>query len=75
MLRPQQNATRATLDLSGLWDFAIDPDDAGEAEGWYNGIPQPRQIAVPGSWNEQFTDTDLYLGPGWYCRAVHIPTS
>jgi beta-glucuronidase len=75
MLRPQQNAARATLDLSGLWDFQIDPDDTGEADGWYNGIPHPRQVAVPGSWNEQFTDTDLYLGPGWYFRTVDIPAS
>jgi beta-glucuronidase len=75
MLRPQQNATRAILGLSGLWDFATDPDEAGEAQHWFNGIPRPRQVAVPGSWNEQFTDTDLYLGPGWYTRVVDIPRS
>lgn len=75
MLRPQQNATRSTLDLSGLWDFGIDPDDIGVADAWYSGIPQPRQVAVPGSWNEQFTDTDLYLGPGWYYRTVDLPGS
>lgn len=75
MLRPQQNQTRNVLDLSGLWDFQIDPDAIGETQRWFDGIPQPRQIAVPGSWNEQFTDTDLYLGHGWYGREVMLPAS
>lgn len=74
MLRPQQNAVRNTLDLSGLWDFGIDPDKAGEAGRWFEGIPDPRQVAVPGSWNEQFTDTDLYLGHAWYLTYTCIPT-
>lgn len=75
MLRPQQNAIRSTLDLSGLWDFGIDPDAVGEAEHWFDAIPGHRQVAVPGSWNEQFTDTDLYLGHSWYLRHTYVPTS
>jgi beta-glucuronidase len=74
MLRPQQNAVRNTIDLSGLWNFQIDPEEIGEAEAWFEGIPHPRQIAVPGSWNEQFTDTDMYLGQAWYQRETYVPS-
>ena len=73
MLRPQQNQTRNVLDLSGLWHFQVDPDAAGEAARWFDGIPNPRQVAVPGSWNEQFTDTDLYLGRAWYVHETYVP--
>ena len=29
MLRPQDTATRDTKCLSGMWDFAFDPEDRG----------------------------------------------
>ncbi len=50
MLYPQQNDRRNLLDLSGIWDFQIDPDEAGEAEGWYNGLNDQNLIlegAIP----------------------------
>ncbi len=73
MLYPQQNNQRNVFDLSGFWDFKLDPDEIGEAEGWTQGLTSPRTIAVPGSWNEQFQDTRDYLGAAWYVREVYIP--
>ncbi len=56
MLYPQQNDIRNVLDLSGFWDFKLDPDEIGEERGWFRELESPRTIAVPGSWNEQFQD-------------------
>jgi len=32
----------AWLNLNGQWDFSLDPDDSGEADGWYNDARQCR---------------------------------
>ena len=73
MLYPQQNLVRNKIDLSGIWDFRIDPDLIGEKQGWHNGLANPRPIAVPGSWNEQYQDLYNYLGLAWYNKATCIP--
>lgn len=73
MLYPIQNQVRNRLDLSGIWQFKVDAQEVGEAEGWYNGLDASRPIAVPGSWNEQYSDLALYLGMAWYVRTVQIP--
>lgn len=73
MLYPQQNLARNKLDLSGIWDFQIDPDLIGEQQGWQNGIVNPRPIAVPGSWNEQYEDIYNYLGLAWYIKSTYVP--
>ncbi|MGN6814100.1 MAG: beta-glucuronidase [Thermomicrobiales bacterium] len=75
MLYPQRNQARSLLDLSGLWQFQLDPGAVGETAGWYRGLPAPRTIAVPGSWNEQFTDADDYMGRAWYVTQVVVPAS
>ncbi len=75
MLYPQQNRIRQALDLSGFWQFQLDPEGVGEAEGWARGLPAPRTIAVPGSWNEQFADTRDYLDAAWYATVVEAPPS
>lgn len=73
MLYPQQNDIRNLLDLSGFWDFQLDPEEAGEGEGWFNRLAAPRAIAVPASWNDQFQDTRDYLGMAWYLRRTYVP--
>lgn len=73
MLFPQQNDIRSFFDLSGFWDFRLDPDDTGAGAGWMHGLPDPRQIAVPASWNEQFQDLHDYLGAAWYLRRFYAP--
>lgn len=75
MLYPIQNSVRNKLDLSGIWDFCIDPDVSGEQQGWYNGLTDSRPIAVPGSWNEQYEDLYNYLGLAWYVTRSYIPSS
>jgi beta-glucuronidase len=75
MLYPQQNLFRNKLDLSGIWDFQIDPDQKGEQNGWQNGLDAARPMAVPGSWNEQYEDIFNYLGLAWYVKSTYIPRS
>lgn len=75
MLFPQQNDRRNRLDLSGLWHFKLDPNEVGEAEGWFHSLTGPRTIAVPASWNEQFEDTRDYMGVTWYVQQAYIPSS
>lgn len=75
MLYPIQNDTRNKLDLSGMWDFLPDTEEIGEQNGWQNGLPEPRPIAVPGSWNEQYEDLFNYLGLSWYFKRTYVPAS
>ncbi len=75
MLYPQQNAIRNRLDLSGIWDFCIDPEEQGALHGWMNGLPAARPIAVPASWNEQNEDLFNYFGLAWYLRRTYIPSA
>jgi beta-galactosidase len=45
---------RPSLDLSGEWEFRLDPDDAGKAAKWFEGnVPFDLKIVVPGAWNAQ----------------------
>ncbi len=74
-LFPQQNDVRNTLNLSGMWQFKKDSLAVGEQENWQNGLKESRAIAVPGSWNEQFTDSRDYLGPVWYEKETYIPST
>ncbi len=49
-----QDASRQSMDLSGEWEFRIDPEDRGRAEEWFEGkVPFDRKIRVPGAWNAQ----------------------
>ena len=53
--RPEEaHAERSSLDLSGEWEFKMDPLDVGRAEKWFEEmIPYERTIRVPGAWNAQ----------------------
>ncbi len=73
MLYPTMNDIRKKFDLSGIWDFKIDPEEAGEKEGWFNGLEDPLPIAVPGSWNEQYKDLYNYFNLAWYVKRSYIP--
>ncbi len=75
MLYPQINPYRQVLDLSGLWDFRFDPNRAGETLGWHAGFDPAEIIAVPASWNDQFTDGRDYTGVAWYQTAFDLPWS
>ena len=75
MLYPQQNDHRNKLDLSGIWDFQIDPEHIGEHNGWAHGLASSRPMAVPGSWNEQYADLFNYLDLAWYVTRTYVPQS
>lgn len=74
-LTPIQNNFRNKLDLSGIWKLKKDSLNIGEKEQWFNGLTDCRSIAVPGSWNEQFTDMRDYLEWVWYETEIYIPKS
>ena len=73
LLYPHESPTRATRDLSGLWRFQLDPADRGEPDRWFaTGLPTPRQIPVPCSWNDLFDDARDYFGTAWYETDFHL---
>jgi beta-glucuronidase len=74
-LYPQQNDLRNTINLSGIWQWKKDSLGIGEQENWQNGLQEARNIAVPGSWNEQFTDSRNYLGLAWYETETFVPSA
>jgi beta-glucuronidase len=76
VLRPQDNATRETKRLDGLWDFAADPDGVGRAEGWWQAeLRGRRPMPVPSSYNDVLVDAALrdHVGDVWYQRRVFVP--
>ncbi len=74
MLRPQSNQHRTTTSLDGLWDFRIQRTD-DDASAWASGFDSPRLVAVPASFNEQFTDYETFnhMGVVWYAREFEVP--
>lgn len=74
LLYPQRNQFRDVLDTSGLWRFQLDSQEEGEAQGWFGGLPAPRPIVVPCSWNDLFDDAKNYLGLAWYLNEVWVPS-
>ncbi|MDS0300814.1 beta galactosidase jelly roll domain-containing protein [Halogeometricum sp. S1BR25-6] len=63
-----------TRELSGDWEFATDPEDAGRAEGWHRpdaAWDDAREVSVPHAWQEE-ADLREYVGVGWYRRTVDI---
>ncbi|MDX2238213.1 MAG: glycoside hydrolase family 2 TIM barrel-domain containing protein [Hyphomonadaceae bacterium] len=75
MIRPQRNAARDAVDLSGLWRIRFDPADEGDAQGWAAGVEGGHAIAVPGSWNEQLAEVGAmtYVGAAWLQTDIFIP--
>jgi beta-glucuronidase len=72
-LFPQENQFRSLSDLSGIWNFKKDPKNIGIQKMWFNGLTDTRAIAVPDSWNEQFTDSRDYLDVVWYETETFVP--
>lgn len=80
MITPQANKFREKNDLSGFWQFDVDPQDIGEKQNWSSGFSGGKAIAVPASFNEQFqaecfpqVDIKNYMGTVWYQRQFFIP--
>jgi beta-glucuronidase len=66
-LRPQTNACRTALDLSGVWLVKF-----GDAD-WSGGLPDGMPVGVPGSWNDQLPGVRDEFGPAWYERRFEAP--
>ena len=52
--------------LNKMWDFAVDPQNKGVVEKWFEKFPkESRRMPVPSCWN---TEIDLfrYRGTAWY---------
>src|SRR4051812_16875436 len=48
------NEKQFALDLSGEWEFKLDPLDVGRAQEWFRQtVPFERKLQVPGAWNTQ----------------------
>ncbi|MFW9875357.1 MAG: sugar-binding domain-containing protein, partial [Candidatus Thorarchaeota archaeon] len=43
-------------------------------ENWNKGFEKGEPIAVPASWNDQFSEGRDFLGPAWYQQNFNIPT-
>lgn len=66
-LRPQTNACRTAVDLSGPWLLRFGDGD------WQGGIGDGTPVGVPGSWNDQLPGARDELGPAWYERRFEAP--
>jgi beta-glucuronidase len=58
---------RRVASLDGAWKFAIDPENIGESNGWYNGLKEYEGAIVPSVWNTKLGLLD-YEGAAWYER-------
>jgi len=79
-----KGAGQGSFDLSGTWNFRLDPDETGDLAGWASGAWKDgfRTLSVPGSWESQgVTDANPHLpnaempydGTAWYQREIEIP--
>jgi hypothetical protein len=60
----QVKNTVTTQTLNGLWKLAIDPQNKGRDEGWFNNIPpESKEAVVPGVIQQVFP---AYHGVAWY---------
>lgn len=76
MLRPQDTPTRDRKRLDGLWSFRFDPDDQGTDDRWFAApLEVARQMAVPASYNDIFTELAEreYVGAVWYQTQIRVP--
>jgi beta-galactosidase len=65
--QPLPKAVSVTT-FNSNWDFRTDPNDIGEAEGWYKADYMPLQwdkMNVPGNWDLR-NEYAHYVGKAWY---------
>ena len=74
-----------TVNLSGSWNFRLDPDNSGEKQNWSMG-KFSETIQLPGTTDEGHKGTKTigpdygilsreykYVGPAWYSREINVP--
>ncbi len=63
---------RRQIYLDGRWNFALDPDDRGEEERWFEAFPTDADEQwVPSVWNTTPCYSG-YEGPAWYHRTFQV---
>ena len=73
------------VDLSGSWNFRLDPDNRGEKENWST-TKFSETIQLPGTTDQGHKGTKTigpdygilsrvykYVGPAWYSREINVP--
>ena len=63
--------------LDGEWEFRLDPNNGGEAQGWRLPTTSPNgwsTVTVPHTWQIS-EDSAGYLGTAWYRRSFEVPES
>ena len=78
--------SRRTIDLSGVWNFALDPQEKGEQEKFWD-MSLPEEVVLPGTTdsnkkgiaNTNKSETTYlsryykYEGAAWYSKNIEIP--
>jgi len=65
----------SAMSLNGLWQFRLDPDKVGRADGWYkptHSADSWQDVAVPHTWQIAQDSAD-YFGTAWYRRPIEAP--
>ncbi|MGE4568427.1 MAG: sugar-binding domain-containing protein [Bacteroidales bacterium] len=81
-----EQQSRDTIDLSGTWEFQLDPSNLGEQEEWFSKelsdtiqLPGSTDFSKKGSPNRDRSETSHltrrypYTGKAWYSKEVRIP--
>ena len=63
-----EHKTRKVIELSGAWSFAVDCENNGVENNWYNGIPGGETVMVPSCWNNELRLLN-YEGAVWYQKS------
>jgi beta-glucuronidase len=77
VLPPRDTSTRERKSLNGLWRFALDGDDRGRREKWWEReLADARDVPVPASYNDMFADAAVreHVGDAWYQTLARVPT-
>lgn len=61
----QEHFIRKVQSLDGMWRFSTDPENVGQKEGWFRGLPGTEDIYVPSVWNTRL-GLLRYEGVAWY---------
>ncbi len=61
----KEHEIRKVIDLNGNWQFKLDSENVGEAQGWQNGLTDSEMVIVPSCWNNELRLLN-YEGRAWY---------
>jgi len=73
LLYPINTTSRTVTDLSGLWDFKVDPEDGNTKPG--ETLTDPLRVSVPASFNDQIVNHAIreHVGYFWYQTEFEVP--